>query len=106
MPARDGQFYRVNVDNSYPHRIYGGQQDNTSVRIENMSLGGRSIGERNWTASAGGESAFLAFDPDNPRYVLGGSYLGYIEALDNKVNVMTNINSAPIQYFFQVRNIS
>ena len=104
MPT--AQFYRVNVDNSYPHRIYGGQQDNTSVRIENMSLGGRSIGERNWTASAGDESAFLAFDPDNPRYVLGGSYLGYIEALYNKVNVMTNINSAPIQYFFQVRNIS
>ena len=96
MPT--AQFYRVNVDNSYPYRIYGGQQDNSSVRIESMAIGARSIGERNWKASAGGESAFLAFNPDDPRYVLGGSYLGYIEALDTKVNAGTNINPAPIQY--------
>ena len=29
MPT--AQFYRINVDNQFPYRIYGGQQDNTSV---------------------------------------------------------------------------
>ncbi len=96
MPT--AQFYRVNVDNSFPYRIYGGQQDNSSVRIENMAIDGGSIGRQNWTYSAGGESAFLAFDPDNPRYVLGGSYLGYIEALDYQTKAGTNINPSPIQY--------
>ena len=96
MPT--AQFYRVNVDNAFPYRIYGGQQDNSSVRIESMSLDQSSIGRQNWTYSAGGESAFLAFDPDDPRYVLGGSYLGSIEALDYQAKASTNINSAPIQY--------
>lgn len=96
MPT--AQFYRVNVDNSFPYRLYGGQQDNTSVRIENMSTGRWSIGRANWTYSAGGESAFLAYDPDDPRYVLGGSYLGYIEALDQKTKASTKIVTAPIQY--------
>lgn len=96
MPT--AQFYRVNVDNAFPYRIYGGQQDNSSVRIENMAIDQSSIGRQNWTYSAGGESAFLAFDPDNPRYVLGGSYLGYIEALDYQSMAGTNINPSPIQY--------
>lgn len=96
MPT--AQFYRINVDNHFPYRIYGGQQDNTSVRIENMALGRWSIGEQNWTYSAGGESAFLAFNPDDPRYVLGGSYLGTIEVLDSKSNASTQIMAAPIQY--------
>lgn len=96
MPT--AQFYRINVDNHFPYRIYGGQQDNTSVRIESMALGRWSIGEQNWTYSAGGESAFLAFNPDDPRYVLGGSYLGTIEVLDSKSNAGTQIMAAPIQY--------
>ncbi len=96
MPT--GQFYRINVDNMFPYRIYSGQQDNTTVRIENMALGRYGITQENWTSSAGGESAFLAFNPDDPRYVLGGSYLGTIEVLDTKSNAGTNIMAAPIQY--------
>jgi photosystem II stability/assembly factor-like uncharacterized protein len=96
MPT--GQFYRINTDNAFPYRIYAGQQDNTSVRIESMSLGRGGITEQNWNYSAGGESAFLAFDPDNPKEVLGGSYLGTIEILNTDVKAGTNIMSAPIQY--------
>ena len=71
MPT--AQIYRLNVDNAFPYRIYGGQQDNSSLRIESRALASGGITPQNWTSSAGGESAFLAFDPDNPRYVLGGS---------------------------------
>ena len=60
MPT--AQFYRISADNNYPYRLYAGQQDNSSVRIESMALGRYGITERNWTYSAGGESAFLAFD--------------------------------------------
>ena len=96
MPT--AQMYRINVDNQFPYRIYGGQQDNTSVSIASRSLGGYGITEKDWTSSAGGESAFLAFDPDNPRFVMGGSYLGTIEILDTKANASTNIMPSPIQY--------
>ena len=96
MPT--AQFYRINVDNGFPYRIYGGQQDNTSVSIASRELAGRGITTSNWTYSAGGESAFLAFNPDDPRYVMGGSYEGTIEVLDTKANASTNIMPAPIQY--------
>jgi len=96
MPT--AQFYRVNVDNAFPYRIYGGQQDNSSVVIENMALGTDGISRQNWTKSAGGESAFLAFDPQHPDKVLGGSYLGTIEVLNTRAKAATNIMAAPIQY--------
>jgi photosystem II stability/assembly factor-like uncharacterized protein len=96
MPT--AQFYRINVDNQFPYRIYGGQQDNSSVSISSRSFGSSGITTDDWTASAGGESAFLAFDPDKPDYVLGGSYQGTIEVLDVRAKASTNIMAAPIQY--------
>lgn len=96
MPT--SQFYRVHADNLFPYNIYGGQQDNSSVKIASIALGSYGIDKNNWSNSAGGESAFLAFDPENPRYVLGGSYLGTIEVLDTKQRESTNIMAAPLQY--------
>jgi photosystem II stability/assembly factor-like uncharacterized protein len=92
------QFYRVNTDNLFPYHVYGGQQDNSSVKISSLALGSGGIDQQNWSASAGGESAFLAFDPDDPRYVMGGSYLGTIEILDTEANASTQVMAAPIQY--------
>jgi hypothetical protein len=96
MPT--AQFYRVNADHLFPYNIYGGQQDNTSVRIASISLGNGGIGAESWEASAGGESAFLAFDPDQPDVVLGGSYLGTIDAYYPESKSSTNIMIDPIQY--------
>lgn len=96
MPT--AQFYRVSADNLFPYNVYGGQQDNTAVRIASLSTGRSSISEQDWTYAAGGESAFLAFDPENPRYVVGGSYLGTIEVLDMNAKASTNVMAAPIQY--------
>ncbi len=92
------QMYRINVDNQFPYHIYGGQQDNSTVNIASRALGRGGIGTSDWTSSAGGESAFLAFNPDDPRYVLGGSYAGTIDVLDTKAHAGTNIMEAPIQY--------
>ncbi len=92
------QFYRINVDNLFPYNIYGGQQDNSSVKIASREPGGSGISNNSWTYSAGGESAFLAFNPDDPQFVLGGSYQGTIEVLNTKAKAGTNIMAAPIQY--------
>jgi photosystem II stability/assembly factor-like uncharacterized protein len=71
------QFYRINADDLYPYNVYAGQQDNTSVKIRSSNPSGFAITDRDWWYSAGGESAFLAFDPKNPRYVMGGILSGY-----------------------------
>jgi len=96
MPT--GQFYRVNTDNLFPYNVYGGQQDNTTVMIQSRNVDGAGIDEHNWQASAGGESAFLAFDPEDPRYVMGGSYQGTIEVLDKQTGETRKVMIAPIQY--------
>jgi len=96
MPT--AQFYRINVDNQFPYHIYAGQQDNTSVSIASREIGGWAITPRSWSYSAGGESAFLAFNPDDPQFVLGGSYQGTIEVLNTRAKAGTNVMAAPIQY--------
>ncbi|WP_224999895.1 glycosyl hydrolase [Cesiribacter sp. SM1] len=92
------QFYRINADNLFPYHLYAGQQDNSSVKIASRSTAGGSIDEKEWWASAGGESAFLAFDPQNPRYVMGGSYQGTLELLDAQTGEGKPVMPSPVQY--------
>ena len=92
------QFYRINADNRFPYYVYGGQQDNTSVMIASRTTAGSGISDKDWLSSAGGESAFLAFNPDDPRYVMGGSYQGTIEVLDQQTHEGKPIMVSPIQY--------
>ncbi|WP_247237417.1 VPS10 domain-containing protein [Telluribacter sp. SYSU D00476] len=96
MPT--AQFYRISADNLFPYRVYAGQQDNTSVMIASRTTNGGGITDKDWEASAGGESAFLAFDPDAPRYVMGGSYQGTIELLDQQNKEGKGVMVSPIQY--------
>ncbi|MEY8019217.1 exo-alpha-sialidase [Muriicola sp. SD30] len=72
------QFYRVITDNQVPYRVYGGQQDNSAISIASRS-NDRGIDWKDWYSVAGCESAFLAFDPDNPEVIYGGCYQGIIE---------------------------
>lgn len=72
------QFYRVITDNLVPYNVYGGQQDNSSIAIVSRTRDG-GIDWKDWHSVAGCESAFLAFDPDNPEVVYGGCYQGIIE---------------------------
>ncbi|WNJ21132.1 VPS10 domain-containing protein [Pontibacter sp. G13] len=88
------QFYRVITDHQVPYRIYGGQQDNTSMSIVSQNQGS-GIGPQDWRAVAGGESAFLAFDPDYPRYVYGGSYQGNISVWDQETGMSKDIMAHP-----------
>ncbi|MGB3152272.1 MAG: glycosyl hydrolase, partial [Maribacter sp.] len=75
------QFYRVITDNLMPYNVYGGQQDNSTVAISSRT-NDEGIDWKDWYAVAGGESAFLAFDPDNPKLIYGGTYQGNIDKWD------------------------
>lgn len=88
------QFYRVTTDDVFPYRIYGAQQDNSSVRIAHRTSGS-SIDERHWEPSAGGESAHLAPDPLNPDIVYGGTFKGYMMRLDHGTGQLRSTNVWP-----------
>ena len=88
------QFYRVSTDNSFPYRILGAQQDNTTVRIKSRTSGA-GITERDWEQTAGAESGYVQADPLNPDIVYGGNYDGYLSRLDHKTGENRAINVWP-----------
>ena len=89
------QFYRVITDNQFPYRVYGGQQDNSSV-ITKSRTGGAGITWKDWRSGPGCESAFLAFDPNNPVDVYGGCYQGNISLLNLNTGKSRDIMAYPI----------
>jgi|AntRauTorcE11897_2_1112592.scaffolds.fasta_scaffold02357_1 photosystem II stability/assembly factor-like uncharacterized protein len=78
------QFYHVILDNKFPYWVYGAQQDNSTLAIKNRTAGS-GIDDDDWHAVAGGESGYIAPDPDDPDVTYGGSYGGYM----NKYNYVT-----------------
>ena len=89
------QFYRVITDNAFPYRIYGAQQDNSTVRIRSRGDSAASpsaIGSRPPAARA----AIIAVNPEDPDIVYGGSYGGYLErSQPSHATNMRNINVWP-----------
>ena len=86
------QFYRVNVDNRFPYWVYGGQQDNSSVAIKSSTFS-NGISWKDWIAGVGGcETAYVAFDKNNPVLMYAGCYQGIITEyslnLDNTKDIM------------------
>lgn len=77
------QIYRVSTDNSFPYRILGAQQDNSTIRIKSRT-NGAAITEDDWESTAGSESGYVVADPTNPDIVYGGNYGGYLSRLDHK----------------------
>lgn len=88
------QLYRIIADRRFPYHVYAGQQDNTSLAIPSRTVDG-GIGREHWYPVAGGESAFLAFDPDDPRLVYGTSFLGNITLYDHQTGLNKDIMAYP-----------
>jgi photosystem II stability/assembly factor-like uncharacterized protein len=88
------QIYRVTTDNSFPYRILGAQQDNSTIRIKSRTYGA-AITERDWEPTAGAESGYVVADPLNPDVVYGGNYGGYISRLDHKTGENRTVSPWP-----------
>jgi photosystem II stability/assembly factor-like uncharacterized protein len=88
------QFYRVITDNLVPYNVYGGQQDNSAIAIASRTNDG-GIDWKDWYSVAGGESAFIAFDPNNPETIYGGTYQGNITRWNKTSNTRKSIKEYP-----------
>ena len=86
------QFYRVNTDNRFEYRVYGGQQDSSTVAIRSRSRDG-AIGRDDWEVHGGGESAYVAFDPEDPRYTYAGSPWGRIDEFDTETRTVRSVRA-------------
>ncbi|MBX9942724.1 MAG: hypothetical protein K2Y40_01480 [Reyranella sp.] len=97
---KTAQFYRIDVDNQYPYRVYGTQQDNTSIAVPSASeLGVITPGE--YTYPGTGESGFIAVHPNDHNIVYigaigsspGGS--GALQRYDHRTRQMQLVNVWP-----------
>ena len=88
------QFYRVNTDNQFPYRIYGGQQDNTTVGILSETFDG-GIGFNDFFPVGGGESAHIAFDPDDPKLIYATTINGTLTEYDSENQRVRRIKPYP-----------
>ncbi|MCP4047690.1 MAG: glycosyl hydrolase [Gammaproteobacteria bacterium] len=94
MNQPTAQFYRVTTDNLRPFRIYAGQQDNTTVGIASESLYG-GIGVEDYFAVGGGESAHIAFDPDDPTLIYATTINGTLTEYDHSTRLTRYIIPFP-----------
>lgn len=89
------QMYRVSVDDDFPYRLLGAQQDNSTLRLRSRSLRGGSIGVRDWEPTAGGESGQVVAQPGRPQVVYGGSYGGTLTRVDHLTGERRSVHVWP-----------
>jgi photosystem II stability/assembly factor-like uncharacterized protein len=66
------QFYRMDIDNQYPYRLYATQQDNTSISVPSSTeWGAITLGDCTYPGT--GESGFIAVHPEDPNIVYVGA---------------------------------
>jgi photosystem II stability/assembly factor-like uncharacterized protein len=66
------QFYRMDIDDQYPYRVYATQQDNTSIAVPSAAVWGAiTLGDCTYPGT--GESGFIAVHPKDPNIVYCGA---------------------------------
>ena len=85
------QLYHITVTNHDPYWVCGAQQDNSTACMP--SRASRVLPP--FMAVGGGESGYIASDPENPDIIFAGSYGGYLTRFDAKTGDQQTINVWP-----------
>ena len=88
------EMYRVTVDNQFPYRVYGCQQDNSCVSLPSRTSSS-GIARHDWYVIGGCESGHVAVDPRDPNISYAGCYGGSIGRYDHATGQEREINAYP-----------
>jgi len=86
------QLYHVSADNSFPYRLYSGQQESGSVGIKSRGDEGE-ITFRDWRPVAAEEYGYVVADPLDPDVIIGGK----LTRFDRHTGQAQNILPVPVQ---------
>jgi photosystem II stability/assembly factor-like uncharacterized protein len=86
------QLYHVSADNSFPYRLYSGQQESGSVGIKTRGDNGE-ITFRDWRPVAAEEYGYVIADPLDPDIIIGGK----LTRFDRRTGQAQNILPVPVQ---------
>ncbi len=92
MGQETSEMYRVYVDDQWPYRIYGSQQDNSTISVP--SRGGFSV-VPDWYQVGGCESGHIAVDPRDHNVIYAGCYGGSITRVDRNTGEVRQILHYP-----------
>ena len=85
------QFYHVTTDNRFPYRVYGAQQDNTTMSLPSRSYTG-AISMADYHTVGGGESGYIAVHPEDPDIVYAGNHSnGYLSRYNHRTRQVHNV---------------
>lgn len=97
---KTAQFYRLDVDHQFPYRVYGTQQDNTSISVPSASeWGAITLGDCTYPGT--GESGFIAVHPADPNIVYCGAVgsspggAGALQRYDHRTRQIRLVNVWP-----------
>lgn len=62
------QMYHVTTDTQFPYRVYGAQQDCSTISVPSRSQTG-AIAQTEWYTVGGDEAGYIAVRPDDPNIV-------------------------------------
>jgi Sortilin, neurotensin receptor 3, len=88
------QFYHVAADNDFQYRVYGSQQDNTSLGIRTRSDRGY-IDRPDWDSVGGGESGYIVADPRDSNIVYADDEGPILTRFDRRTNQAQSIQEWP-----------
>src|SRR5437588_1923475 len=89
-----GEYYHVITDNQIPYRIYGSQQDNTTITLPSRSpLGAITLAD--YYEVGGCESGYIAVRPDDHSIVYAGCYQGFMTRYDHHTQQTRDISVWP-----------
>ena len=81
------QLYHVNADNSFPYRLYSGQQESGSVGIASRGPNG-AVTFRDWHPVAAEEYGYVTPDPLDPDIIYGGKLTRYNRRTGQAQNIL------------------
>jgi len=94
------QFYRIDIDNQYPYRVYATQQDNTTISTPSAAVWGAiTLGDCTYPGT--GESGFVAVHPEDPNIVYSGAIgsspggAGALQRYDHRTGQIQLVNVWP-----------
>jgi photosystem II stability/assembly factor-like uncharacterized protein len=92
-----GQFYNVFTTKHVPYHVCGAQQDNSTACVGSQTNPGAGEGSLPpiFYAVGGGESGYIAPDPNNLTVFYAGSYGGYLSRLDRELGQQRAIHIYP-----------
>jgi hypothetical protein len=88
------EFYNVAVDDDFPYRVYGSQQDNSTLSLPTAATG-QGVTLQHWKSHGGCETGPVVPRPDTADVVYGGCFGGRFARADQATEQFRQIRPYP-----------